>query len=74
MTILMTEQELVELTGYQWPSKQLSALKRQGFFRARINERTGSVLLERDHYQAVCSNPTSGPSPKVRPPTIRRLS
>jgi len=74
MSILMTDQELVELTGYQWPSKQLASLKKQGFFRARINERTGGVLLERDHYQAVCTGPLPTSAPKVRPPTLRRVA
>lgn len=74
MSILMTDQELVELTGYQWPSKQLASLKKQGFFRARINERTGSVLLERDHYQAVCAGPLPTSAPKVRPPALRRVA
>ncbi|MEG0002630.1 MAG: DUF4224 domain-containing protein [Comamonas sp.] len=74
MTILMTDQELIDLTSYQWPSKQLAALKKQGFFRARINERTGRVLLEREHYTAVCSGPLPTPAPKVRPPTLRRVA
>lgn len=74
MTILLSDQELVELTGYQWPSKQLAALKKQGFFRARINDRTGSVLLEREHYQAVCTGSLPSSAPKVRPPTLRRVA
>lgn len=74
MTILITDQELVELTGYKRPSKQLPILKKQGFFRARINERTGNVLLERDHYQAVCAGPLPSAAPKLRPPTLRRVA
>ncbi len=74
MTLLMTDEELIELTGYEWPSKQLAELKKQGFFRARISERTGSVLLEREHYQAVCSAPLATAAPKVRPPTLRKVA
>lgn len=74
MSILMTEQELIELTGYEWPSKQLAELQKQGFFRARISERTGSVLLERDHYKAVCAAPLQTAAPKVRAPTLRRVA
>lgn len=69
---LMPEPQIVSITGgYRQPSKQLAELQRQGFFRARISTLTGKVVLEREHYVAVCrgvtSPETTRPRPKVRP-------
>jgi hypothetical protein len=50
---VLTEQELVDLTGYKIPSRQLEALKSRGFVRA-YRGRNGRVILERPHYDAVC--------------------
>lgn len=71
-SLLFSSEEVQTLTGYKWPSKQLEELHRQGFFRARIGK-TGNVLLERVHYESVCSeqlpqHPTN--APRVR--SIRR--
>ncbi|WP_083440982.1 DUF4224 domain-containing protein [Aquincola tertiaricarbonis] len=52
--ITLTEEELVALTGYKVAAKQLRELQRAGFTRARIGS-TGRVILERDHYRAVCA-------------------
>lgn len=54
--------ELVELTGYEQPSRQLDALHESGFWRARIR-RDGRVVLERPHYEAVCAGATPAPVP-----------
>lgn len=72
ISLTLSEDEIRELTHYQWPSMQLKALHKRGFFRARISERTGKVLLERDHYLAVCAGPAPSTSPRVRPPQMRR--
>lgn len=65
-TITLTEEELVALTGYKVASKQLRELHRAGFCRARIGS-TGRVVLERDHYRAVCAGQAQAERPRVRP-------
>lgn len=71
-SIIMLPDELVELTGYRQAGKQLEELRRQGFWRARIRPVTGGVLLERDHYRAVCAGVDgSRPQPKLRTPQLR---
>lgn len=74
MSLTLTREEIEELTGYQWPSKQLGILRQQGFFRARIG-RAGNVLLERTHYNAVCAgNANKSDRPQVRTPQLRRVA
>lgn len=72
--ILLTDPELVALTGYQRQSEQLAELHRQGFVRAR-RDRAGRVVLERAHYEAVCAGQRApADRPRVRPPKLRGLS
>ncbi|WP_051237625.1 hypothetical protein [Ottowia thiooxydans] len=53
--LLLREEEIRAVTGgYVRPAEQLSELHLQGFFRAR-RSRAGNILLERAHYEAVCS-------------------
>lgn len=52
--ITLSQAELQEITGYRQPAAQLTELKRQGFHRARRNA-LGAVVLEREHYAAVCA-------------------
>lgn len=52
--LLIATEQLVKLTGYVQPSAQVAELRRQGFHRARRNP-MGAVILERAHYDAVCS-------------------
>ena len=52
MTITLTPEELIALTGYEQPCKQLKTLKARGFYRAYI-ARKGGVILERAHYESV---------------------
>ncbi|WP_047473963.1 DUF4224 domain-containing protein [Delftia sp. ZNC0008] len=74
MSLTLTREEIEELTGYQWPSKQLSILRQQGFFRARIG-RAGNVLLERTHYTAVCAGSAiKTDRPQVRVPKLRQVA
>ncbi len=64
---ILDDRELFEITGYKLPCKQLQMLKNRGFTRA-YRDRNGSIVLERQHYEAVCrgdfdrqqSNQTSG--------------
>lgn len=67
--IVLTAAELVALTGYSQPAKQLDELRRQGFWRARRNI-LGLVVLERAHYDAVCHGATFVPerAPRLRLP------
>lgn len=64
-TLLLTDAELVALTGYRRSTEQLAELIRQGFSRAR-KDRLGRVVLERGHYDAVVKGEQSAPRPKVR--------
>lgn len=72
--IVLSDAELVRITGYKRPAEQLAELHRQGFHRARRSPRTGGVILERAHYDAVCAGQalTIGPAPpRLRPPRLR---
>lgn len=70
--MILTESELIALTGYRLPSKQLEELHSQGFYRARINKVSGRVILERESYEAVCAGDRVS-RPKVRMPNLSRL-
>ena len=50
--LILTPDEIRELTGYSQPGKQLAELHRQGFCRAR-RDRLGRVVVERAHVEAV---------------------
>ena len=72
--LLLTDAELVSLTGYMRQAEQLVELHRQGFSRAR-RDRAGRVVLERAHYEAVCTGQRAPVDrPRVRPPKLRGLS
>ena len=66
--IILSLEEIYELTRYRAAAKQLEELRRQGFHRARIG-RSGLVVLERAHFEAVCRglDNATAPRPKVRP-------
>lgn len=63
----LSDAELIEITEYEQPQKQLEVLHGRGFWRATIG-RHGRVVLERAHYEAVCRNETG---PPVRQPRLR---
>ncbi len=50
--VTLKPEELVQLTGFRQPCRQLSVLHKRGFTRAYIG-RSG-LVLERAHYDAVC--------------------
>lgn len=52
--IRLTQQELVDLTGYQRGGDQLRTLHKRGYARAYRNA-AGHVVLERAYYLAICS-------------------
>ncbi len=70
--LTLSEDDLVTLTGYRRPAKQLDVLHRAGFFRARMSENREGVILERAHYEAVCSGKIEAARPKVQPPPNAR--
>lgn len=71
--LILSSMEIEALTGYKQPAMQLSALKAQGFHRARRNA-AGHVVLERAHYDAVCTGrEQTAPPPALRPVKPPRL-
>ena len=64
-SITLSHAELVEITGYHQPSKQLAELHRRGFHRAYIGRH--GLVLERAHYEAVCAGASERNKPKLRP-------
>lgn len=64
-SLLLTREDLVELTGYKRPADQLKCLHARGFQRAAILR--GRIILERAHYEAVCAGAIEAPRPKLRP-------
>lgn len=70
--LVLSADELQQLTGYRVPSKQLCELHRQGFWRARRAPITGRVILERAHYEAVThGGDVKKPEPQLRAPRLR---
>lgn len=74
--LVLTPDELIELTGYRQPARQLATLHRLGFHRARRGS-AGQVILEREHFRAVSSgvpvaaNDPSRPRPRVHRPDAK---
>lgn len=71
MSLTLSADELFALTGYKRPADQLTELHRQGFYRARRAPVTGDIILERDHYLAVCAGPRQLPGHRQRQPKLR---
>ncbi len=71
--MLLTKEELHTLTGYKRPADQVAELRRQGFYRARTSPTTGSAILERAHYDAICAGAKAPNEPKVRAPVLRQM-
>lgn len=65
MSLILTQDEIVELTSYKLPTLQLERLRKDGFYRARMGRR--GVILERGHYDAVIAgkDAVSAPPKKV---------
>ena len=57
--VALQPSEIVQLTGYEQPCKQLSVLHKRGFVRAFIGRR--GVVLERPHFETVSRGQT-GPT------------
>jgi hypothetical protein len=70
MSVTLDADAIHDLTRYRRASDQLRELHRQGFYRARVG-RDGAVILEREHYAAVCAGRNEPARPKVKPPVLR---
>ena len=71
--LTLTPDELLALTGYRQPARQLEELRRMGFYRARRSV-LGGVVLERAHYDSICAGreaQTPANQPQLRPPRMR---
>ena len=56
MSIVLSDDEIEQLTGYKWASRQLAALHKMGFWRARI-----SPILPRHPQSQPASRPGRTP-------------
>lgn len=65
--IILSEEELVRITDYKPPHLQLKVLHDMGFHRARRSKRTGRIILERTHYEAVTAGRAQAKEPQLRP-------
>lgn len=65
--MVLSDEQIIALTGYRQPSKQLEELHRQGYWRARRSRADGSVILEVAHYEAVCRGQSAPPKETRRP-------
>ncbi len=61
--VVLQSDELLQLTGYRAPTKQLEVLHKRGFTRAFIGRR--GVVLERAHFEAVCRGQIGKPAEKT---------
>lgn len=61
--VVLQSDELLQLTGYEQPTRQLAVLHKRGFTRAFIGRR--GVVLERAHFEAVCRGQIDKPVEKV---------
>ena len=54
LPLTLSQSEVQQITGYKIASKQLQELRRRGFWRAYQN-RSGKVVIERAHFQAIAA-------------------
>jgi hypothetical protein len=66
MKSYLSEEEIIALTGYQQPERQIKALRSRGFTRVFRGPK-GNVVIEWPHFEAV----SSGRLATVRPDTVR---
>ncbi len=63
-SIVLTQVELIAITGYRQAARQLAELHNRGFHRATLGR--DGVVLERAHYEAVCGGAVERARPKVQ--------
>lgn len=61
MTLLLSNEEITELTGYKVPALQLEVLHRRGFYRACMGRK--GVVLTRAHFESRATKPEPAPEP-----------
>lgn len=65
MTTFLTHPEIIELTGFKKPSKQISWLRQQGFvFRVAAD---GYPRIDRSHYLKLMGGYNNNIQPKTEP-------
>lgn len=72
----MSDAEIERISGgYTQPRRQLQELRAQGFWRARLG-RDHRVILEREHYKAVCAGAVAPGTERVENlrPALRSIS
>jgi len=69
VTVLLSAEEISEVTGYRKPALQVRELHSRGFVRARVNV-LNRVVLERAHFEAVCSTTSGAISAAHRPQLV----
>ncbi len=72
--ITLSYAEIQAITGYVQPAAQLAELLRRGFDRARRSSRTGMVIVERAHYDAVCAGARLARTPEIRPRLVKSIN
>jgi hypothetical protein len=73
-SVVLSDDEVIAASGgYTRAADQLKVLHGRGFHRAYVSPKTGKVVLERPHYDAVASGtaaanqaPTARKRPKLR--------
>ena len=63
-SIVLTQDEIIAITGYRQPARQLADLHSRGFHRATLGR--DGIVLERAHYEAVCCGAVERARPKVQ--------
>lgn len=63
-SIVLTQDEIIAITGYRQPARQLTWLHGRGFHRATLGR--DGVILERVHYEAVSCGAIERARPKVQ--------
>ena len=68
-TLLLSPEEITAVTGYRKPALQVRELRSRGFNRARVNV-LNHVVLERAHFDAVCSHAVGTASQAANQPQL----
>jgi hypothetical protein len=71
VSVTLSADEVRQITGYRRGAEQLAELHRQGYWRARRSPITGAVIVERAHYDAVCSGADVKPRKSYPVPRLR---
>lgn len=67
MSVILSEEDIIQLTGRKQAAAQLRELHQLGFWRARRAPVTGRVILERPHFEAVSRGSTEALPVRTRP-------